>query len=87
MPGVIGIGGYAQGNLITNFGNLIGSNFADILTGDQNANNIQGSDGDDLIEGLAGPDGLDGGAGLDTVSYTNSLTGVNVNLATDTQTG
>lgn len=38
--------------------------------------------GNDLLRGGAGSDQLDGGNGVDTVTYTDSATGVTVNLAT-----
>ena len=48
---------------ITNVENIIGSNFADTLTGDAN---------DNVIEGGLGNDTLDGGAGNDTISLANA---------------
>ena len=71
-------GGHATGDSIRGFENVIGSDYADTLTGD---------DGDNVIEGGAGGDILDGGAGEDTVSYARSYSelphmGVTVNLLT-----
>ncbi|MBD2202297.1 S8 family serine peptidase [Calothrix sp. FACHB-1219] len=54
---------------------VIGSNFADILTGGA---------GNNTFNGGAGNDTINGGAGNDTVSYRNATTGVNVNLTTGT---
>lgn len=48
----IGKGGDAQGDKISNIENLIGSDFADILTGNTISNSIFGRDGDDVIKGL-----------------------------------
>ncbi|MEF8756335.1 MAG: DUF4347 domain-containing protein [Accumulibacter sp.] len=45
--------------------NLVGSAFADALTGDGNANRLEGGSGDDALDGSAGNDSLDGGAGND----------------------
>ncbi|MFT6258380.1 MAG: Ca2+-binding RTX toxin-like protein [Rickettsiales bacterium] len=53
-------GGDAQGDTISNFENITGSNFADTLTGDA---------GNNIIEGGAGDDILIGGAGSDTYVY------------------
>ena len=68
----------------TNFENIIGSYYDDILTGDNNANTITGDnaesqygEGDDTISGLGGNDTLsgnggddqiDGGTGADTIT-------------------
>ncbi|OFX10325.1 MAG: hypothetical protein A3G22_00005, partial [Alphaproteobacteria bacterium RIFCSPLOWO2_12_FULL_40_11] len=53
-------GGDAQGDVISNFENIIGSNYADTLTGDA---------GNNIIEGGAGDDILFGGGGSDTYIY------------------
>ncbi len=47
--------------------NLIGSDHADILAGDDRANTVNGGMGDDLLFGLDGADTLMGGAGDDTL--------------------
>ena len=60
--------------------NLVGSGFADTLTGDANPNNIQGGAGNDAIDGGTGPDTMDGGTGVDTVSYASAGAGVTVSL-------
>jgi Ca2+-binding RTX toxin-like protein len=57
--------GIATGDTYTNFENLIGSNFADILSGDAGVNRIDGGAGDDVINGGAGADVMNGGAGND----------------------
>ena len=71
-------GAHATGDSILNFENIIGSNYADALSGD---------DGDNVIEGNGGADTLDGGDGADTVSYAGSDAGVWVNLRTGTVFG
>ena len=55
----------------TSIENIIGSIYADTVTGDGTAN---------IIEGGLGNDTLDGDAGTDTASYANATTGVTVNL-------
>lgn len=65
---------------ITNFENLTGSGFNDILTGDGNNNVIIGGAGNDLLIGGLGNDTLSGGSGIDTASYAGGL-GVTVSLA------
>ena len=66
-----GSGGDASGDNFLNIEGLIGSAFADTLTG--------GSQ-DDVIEGQGGGDVLDGGGGIDTLSYEASDTRVVVDL-------
>ena len=64
-------GGHAAGDTISGFENIIGSRYADTLTGD-------GSD--NVIEGGGGGDTLHGGDGTDTLSYQGSSGGVTVDL-------
>jgi len=61
--------------------NLLGSNFADLLTGNAGANRLEGGGGNDTLEGAAGNDFVDGGEGLDTASYANAAAAVAVSLA------
>ena len=69
-------GGEAQGDTISGFENVMGSEFADTLTGDAR---------DNYIEGGAGADVLNGGAGRDTLSYYYATSGgVTVSLADGT---
>jgi Ca2+-binding RTX toxin-like protein len=59
-----------------------------LITGDADAETITGSAINDTIRGGAGGDNMDGGEGTgDTVDYTGSNAGVNVNLFTSTATG
>ncbi len=58
-----GVGGYADGDVLHNMENLIGSDFADKLTGGA---------GNNVLIGLGGGDTLDGGAGRDQVDYSTS---------------
>ena len=69
----IGHGGFAEGDGIFEVENLIGSRFADRLTGDSNANIIDGGDGSDIIHGGGGFDILKGGDGNDTLYSDNSI--------------
>lgn len=61
-------GGDAQGDVISNFENLTGSEFADVLTGNTAANVIHGHGGNDVIRTGAGNDLLNGGKGDDILS-------------------
>jgi Ca2+-binding RTX toxin-like protein len=63
--------GDSVGDILTGFENVVGSDKADTITGD-NKNNI--------IEGGKLGDTLNGGLGIDTVSYKSSLVGVNIDL-------
>jgi serralysin len=59
-------GGHAAGDTIVAVENVIGSNFADFLTGNGTANVLNGVDGDDVLTGGAGTDTLIGGNHNDT---------------------
>ena len=60
-----GIGGHAQGDLLSGIDNLTGSAFSDVLTGTNEDNVIHGGNGNDTIRAGAGVDQLLGGAGDD----------------------
>jgi Ca2+-binding RTX toxin-like protein/carbon monoxide dehydrogenase subunit G len=86
----VNTGGDAQGDSLTGFENVTGSNYNDTLTGDGNDNTLTGGAGDDTLVGGAGNDTLIGGAGNDTLvggtgsdtaDYSNSTNGVTVNLS------
>ena len=49
-------GGSAQGDTFSNFESILGSNFADTLTGDANDNTLSGLGGIDVLNGGAGDD-------------------------------
>lgn len=72
---------------LSNFENLLGSNFDDRLSGTSGVNIITGGFGDDILEGGGESDVLDGGEGSDTVSYSTAALGVVVNLATNIHSG
>ena len=60
--------GEAAGDTFANIDNLIGSNFRDFLTGDDNANQLDGGGGSDFLYGNSGDDVLNGGAGVDVLA-------------------
>ncbi|WGM32720.1 DUF4214 domain-containing protein [Brevundimonas sp. NIBR11] len=64
---------------LTGIENVVGSGFADFITGDAGANrldggagndSLSGGDGDDFLIGGSGDDTIDGGAGSDTAVFT-----------------
>ncbi|MBC6981705.1 M10 family metallopeptidase [Caulobacter sp. 17J80-11] len=84
------VAGAAGADRLINIEGLIGTGFADVLTGDRLDNKLwggagddrlNGGDGADVLEGGAGSDVLDGGAGSDTAAYAAASTGVTVSLA------
>jgi Ca2+-binding RTX toxin-like protein len=79
-------GGHAEGDVLINIENLIGSSHNDFLTGDGQANRIEGGAGDDTLNGGGDADTLVGGTGNDTYYINN--TGVTItelaNQGTDT---
>ena len=74
---------------LVNIENLEGSSFSDSLTGNIGSNHISGGLGNDVLYGYngsdtlvggAGNDVINGGAGIDTASYIDAQSGVNVSL-------
>jgi Ca2+-binding RTX toxin-like protein len=69
---------------LSGFENLLGSGFADSLTGDSNANTVSGGAGDDTLNpgsNAAGAmDLLDGGAGNDIASFAGQAASVTATL-------
>ena len=82
-----GAGGHAEGDVIADIENVIGSDYDDALIGNERPNELYAGDGDDVLIGGAGADFLQGGKGIDLVDYTDSDTGVRVNLTTNTGEG
>jgi Ca2+-binding RTX toxin-like protein len=62
-------GGDAQGDTLTAIEQVMGSGFADSITGDAGANTLWGLAGDDVLTGGGGADTLKGGAGNDRFVY------------------
>jgi Ca2+-binding RTX toxin-like protein len=62
---------------------LTGSAVRDVISAGGGSDTVKGRSGSDLISGGDGMDWLNGGSGRDTVSYRESLGGVEVDLARD----
>ena len=77
----VGSGGEATGDTYTDIEGVVGSTFADSITGDASNNTLFGLDGNDQMEGGLGADQLIGGDGRDFAVYRNAADGVIVNLA------
>lgn len=87
-----GRNGTAQGDVLVNVDDIIGSPHSDTLIGNTGSNRLMGEVGDDFLTGGLGPDFLFGGDGgnpppspadgNDTAVYSDSPVGVTVNLAT-----
>lgn len=76
----INTGGDAQGDILTEIGNLTGSEHSDVLTGNAAANVLTGGFGNDTLRGAGGQDSLWGGEGDDRLVITreaSSLDGGN----------
>jgi Ca2+-binding RTX toxin-like protein/type III secretion system FlhB-like substrate exporter len=77
----VNTGGDAASDSLSGIENVIGSDYADTLTGDAS---------DNVLAGEAGADVIDGGAGSDTVDYSSMAGGVGIitiDLSTGTATG
>ena len=61
------VGGDAEGDVLSGIENVVGSAFADTLTGDAGGNRLFGMGGNDVIDGRGGRNVLDGGDGDDLV--------------------
>ena len=88
--------GEEEGDVILNSEGVIGTDFADTLTGNAFGNEfvgglgvdtLSGADGDDVLDGGAGGDAIDGGEGSDYARYENSSAGVTIDLAAGTASG
>ena len=64
------------------FENVVGTDFDDVLLGNNEVNVLRGGDGDDAIHSFGGADIIDGGEGTDTALFTASP-GVTVDLDDD----
>jgi Ca2+-binding RTX toxin-like protein len=65
-------------DILSGIEGIVGSAFADRLTGDAS---------DNILRGIAGEDTLDGGAGGDTADYSSASGAVNANLNTRSSSG
>jgi Ca2+-binding RTX toxin-like protein len=63
-----GVGGDAQGDVLINVNSVNASDFADVLTGNINANTISAGKGNDRVDGGAGADLIDGDDGNDVLA-------------------
>ena len=84
-------GGDAAGDTLSGIEQVIGSGFADTLTGDANANTLWGMAGDDVLTGGGGGDTLKGGDGNDRFVYTalsdSAVSGLGKDTILDFTTG
>jgi Ca2+-binding RTX toxin-like protein len=85
----IGLGGHAEGDVLSGIEILIGTSNGDTflggaagehLIGNAGSDTLMGLDGNDTLEGGIGADMLDGGLGSDVVTYANADSAVTVNL-------
>jgi Ca2+-binding RTX toxin-like protein len=68
------VGGDAQGDFLVGIENVVGSAFADTLSGDAGVNTLTGNAGNDTLIGALSDDTLNGGAGIDTATYASAST-------------
>jgi Ca2+-binding RTX toxin-like protein len=76
-------GSDASGDRLTSIENLVGSAWADTLTGNSGANDLSGGGGNDVLRGLGGADRLWGGSGNDTFDF-DALADSGLGAAADT---
>jgi Ca2+-binding RTX toxin-like protein len=72
---------------VSQFENVIGSNFADTIFGNAANNAFSAGAGNDTLNGGAGNDTLNGGAGTDTASYSDASAAVTVSLSSGSSSG
>lgn len=65
LEGAGATGGDAEGDIVLNVENIVGSAHADSITGNAAVNALSGGDGADVLNGRSGDDALNGGAGDD----------------------
>jgi Ca2+-binding RTX toxin-like protein len=79
-------GGHAEGDILIGIENVRGTEFNDILIGNDQDNQLLGAGGDDFFVGGGGADLLIS-VGNAVASYASSSAAVNVNLITNVNTG
>lgn len=67
-------------NTLDGIENVVATRFNDLISGNDEDNDLFAGLGDDFLEGGRGADRLDGGAGRDTVTYDESNAGVRITL-------
>ena len=72
---------------LINIENVIGTRFADAITGNAGRNVLNGGNGNDVLAGGAGNDSLIGGQGSDTVEFSKAKAAVTVDLAAGRASG
>ena len=75
--------GYATGHgydRIVQVENVQGSQFDDLIIGNNGANRLKGEDGDDVFRITQGQDHIIGGTDFDTVDFTTALLGMTINF-------
>ena len=65
LAGNFNEGGFAEGDVLRDIEDVIGSNFNDFIAGDTGSNALFGGAGNDVINGYGGVDIMTGGAGVD----------------------
>ncbi|GAO78258.1 MULTISPECIES: hypothetical protein [unclassified Sphingopyxis] len=85
--GGTGSSGDAEGDVLADIENLIGSRFGDVLVGDGAVNVLSGAAGDDRLVLNGGADRLDGGVGVDVADFSTSVSAVAADLAKGTASG
>jgi Ca2+-binding RTX toxin-like protein len=82
--------GSAVGDTYLQIENITGSQYNDMITGDNLGNTLIGGEGNDTLDGGTGAsvsDKLNGGLGQDTVTYVNAASGVTLSLISGGSTG
>jgi Ca2+-binding RTX toxin-like protein len=79
---VLQSGGYADGDMLYGIENVVGSGFADTISGDNNVNQLSGGSGKDSLNGRGGADVLTGGTGADRFVF-DSVQNANGDRVTD----
>ena len=75
------LGADALGDTYIAIKGLIGSDFGDLLVGDNQTNRLEGGAGNDTLVGAGGADTLVGGEGSDWASYASALSAITASLS------